>query len=62
MSRPALWPIIKEVRMASAQDPVCGMTIDPADAVETADHAGTTYYFCSKGCAESFRSAPEDHV
>ena len=46
----------------SVKDPVCGMTIDPADAVETVEHEGTTFYFCSRDCAESFREEPEDYV
>jgi Cu+-exporting ATPase len=54
----------KEVGMAqdTVKDPVCGMRITPADAVETVEHEGTTYYFCSSDCAESFRDAPEDYV
>ena len=28
-------------------DPVCGMTIEEADAVGTHQHGGVTYYFCS---------------
>ena len=31
--------------MAMVTDPVCGMKIDSEDAVATADHQGTTYYF-----------------
>ena len=46
----------------TVKDPVCGMTISPADAVETVEYEGTTYYFCSRDCAESFREAPEDYV
>lgn len=43
-------------------DPVCNMTFEPADAVETVEHEGTTYYFCSQDCAESFREEPEDFI
>ena len=43
---------------ASERDPVCGMTVDPARAAATAEHAGRTYYFCSKSCAERFRADP----
>ena len=46
----------------SVKDPVCGMTIKPADAVDTMEYEGTTYYFCSRDCAESFREEPEDYV
>lgn len=39
-------------------DPVCGMTISPADAVGTLEHAGHTYYFCSDTCLQTFRANP----
>lgn len=39
-------------------DPVCGMTIDPATAAATREHEGTTFYFCSPACAQSFDSDP----
>ncbi|MGH9650963.1 MAG: YHS domain-containing protein, partial [Terriglobales bacterium] len=40
-------------------DPVCGMTVDPAHARGTVEHAGKTYYFCSPHCVEKFRAEPE---
>jgi Cu+-exporting ATPase len=40
-------------------DPVCGMTIDPADAVGHFDYKGQTYYFCAESCLEQFRENPE---
>jgi len=41
-------------------DPVCGMTVDPAKARGgSAEHAGTTYYFCSEGCRKKFVADPE---
>jgi P-type Cu+ transporter len=43
-------------------DPVCGMTIDPADAVGTVDHKGQTYYFCNESCLERFREDPEQFL
>ncbi|MEJ7753475.1 MAG: YHS domain-containing protein [Candidatus Limnocylindrales bacterium] len=43
-------------------DPVCMMRISPADAVATIEHEGTTYYFCSQDCADSFRDSPGDYV
>ena len=43
-------------------DPVCNMTFEPGDAVETVEHEGTTYYFCSTDCAESFREEPADYL
>jgi Cu+-exporting ATPase len=44
--------------MAMVTDPVCGMRIDPDDAVATADYQGTTYYFCSEACHEAFVANP----
>ncbi len=44
---------------ANALDPVCGMTVDPAHARGSVDHAGTTYHFCSPHCVEKFREDPE---
>ena len=43
-------------------DPVCGMKIRPSDAAATIEHEGTTYYFCSEACADSFRESPEDYI
>jgi Cu+-exporting ATPase len=41
-------------------DPVCGMTVDPAKARGgSAEHAGTTYYFCSEGCRKTFVADPD---
>ena len=40
-------------------DPVCGMTIDPSDAVGHFDYKGQTYYFCAESCLEQFRENPE---
>ncbi|MGE3342110.1 MAG: heavy metal translocating P-type ATPase [Vicinamibacterales bacterium] len=39
-------------------DPVCGMSISPADAVGTAEHDGQTFHFCSDSCLERFRANP----
>jgi Cu+-exporting ATPase len=38
-------------------DPVCDMTIGPADAVGHPDYKGQTYYF-SDSCLERFRANP----
>jgi Cu+-exporting ATPase len=47
---------------ATALDPVCGMTIDPAEAAGQADYRGQTYYFCHPSCLERFQAAPGDFV
>src|SRR5712664_1583435 len=44
---------------AKHKDPVCGMTVAPEKAAGKVEHAGNTYYFCSKRCAERFSDDPE---
>src|SRR5947207_11519964 len=41
------------------KDPVCGMTVAPEKAAGKVEHAGKTYYFCSKRCAERFSGEPK---
>ncbi len=43
-------------------DPVCGMTVDVADARHRATHEGRTYYFCSAGCLDSFETDPARYL
>jgi Cu+-exporting ATPase len=43
-------------------DPVCGMTVDPATAKAMVEHVGTAYYFCCGGCAQKFRTAPDQYL
>lgn len=43
-------------------DPVCGMRIDEDDAVATAEHEGSTYYFCSQACRDAFVAEPSAYV
>lgn len=42
-------------------DPVCGMNIDPKTAAATREHDGTTFSFCSTGCAASFDADPHKY-
>jgi P-type Cu+ transporter len=44
------------------RDVVCGMTVDPATAAGHHEHKGRTYYFCSPGCLERFKAAPETYA
>jgi hypothetical protein len=37
-----------------AQDPVCGMQVEKAQAPAMVDHAGERHFFCSDHCAERF--------
>lgn len=46
----------------TVKDPVCGMSIEEADAVATVEHGGTTYYFCSDDCAEEFGNDPSSYT
>lgn len=48
--------------MLMATDPVCGMTVDPAEAGATATHDGKTYYFCCKRCAARFQAEPGKYL
>ena len=48
----------KKSTTAKVVDPVCGMSIDPSTAAATREHEGTTFYFCSPGCAQTFDSDP----
>ena len=43
-------------------DPVCGMRIDPDDAVGTVEYNGVTYYFCSEFCRDAFVADPAAYV
>ena len=43
-------------------DPVCGMTVDPADAAGSAEHDGQTYYFCNPSCLERFTANPSEFL
>jgi Cu+-exporting ATPase len=45
-----------------ALDPVCGMTVDPASAAGSHEHAGVKYYFCSKHCLAAFKADPARHA
>src|SRR4051794_7716764 len=48
---------------AKVKDPVCGMTVDPANARGgSAEFKGTTYYFCSPKCNERFKADPEKYL
>src|SRR5437667_10084834 len=43
---------------AKHEDLVCGMMVVPEKAAGKIEHAGKTYYFCSKSCAERFSQDP----
>ena len=43
-------------------DPVCGMTVEPADSVGSMTYQGKTYYFCNPSCLERFKANPDEFV
>ncbi|MEJ7862550.1 MAG: heavy metal translocating P-type ATPase [Pyrinomonadaceae bacterium] len=45
---------MREDKSGSKIDPICGMTVNPATAAGSFNHAGKTYYFCSAGCLQKF--------
>jgi Cu+-exporting ATPase len=47
---------------ADHTDPVCGMTVDPADAAGSYDYNGKTYHFCNSSCLEQFKADPARFV
>ena len=47
------------------KDLVCGMDVDPADAVAaklTSEYEGKTYYFCAEDCKKQFDAEPGKFV
>ncbi len=51
--------------IAPTEDPVCGMSVGPAQAREkglTLIHEGTEYAFCGKGCLPEFRDEPAKYL
>ena len=43
-------------------DPVCGMTVEPAKAAGTFEHAGVKYFFCSTHCLARFKAEPAKYL
>ena len=47
---------------ATATDPVCGMEVNVEVARAaglSAEHEGTTYFFCGRGCLLEFQDDPQ---
>ncbi len=47
---------------STVKDPICGMSIDPANAARVIERDGQKFYFCSEGCATAFEKAPDAHA
>src|SRR5258706_10141381 len=43
-------------------DPICDMSVEPANAAGKADFDGTTYYFCSVHCQKLFQTDPAKYL
>jgi hypothetical protein len=43
-------------------DPICGMTVDPDEALSAVGSDNVTYYFCGEGCRNAFLAAPTSHA
>jgi xanthine dehydrogenase accessory factor len=46
-------------RLATAVDPVCGMTVTITPGTPRVEHGGETVYFCGDGCRERFEERHE---
>jgi Cu+-exporting ATPase len=44
------------------RDPVCGMTVDPAECSAQLEHGGKAHYFCGPGCRDKFKASPESYL
>jgi P-type Cu+ transporter len=54
--------VFKKKSAGTVKDPVCGMMIDPKSAAAKESHDGKEFYFCSVGCAETFRTDPHRYA
>ncbi len=46
----------------AATDPICGMTVDPAEAPASALRDAETFYFCSLGCRAKFLAGDQPKI
>ncbi|PSO20420.1 heavy metal translocating P-type ATPase [Bradyrhizobium sp. MOS003] len=44
------------------EDPVCGMSVDPATSKHHLTHHGETFHFCSAGCRTKFAADPAKYL
>jgi Cu+-exporting ATPase len=45
-----------------AKDPVCGMTVDPAQVPYKFSNQDQQYFFCSQHCLDSFKKKPDKYL
>ncbi len=55
-------PADHDAAPSQATDPVCGMAVAVGPSAVTAEHHGSTYYFCGAGCRQSFRQDPAAYL
>ena len=52
----------RPMSLEQEHDPACGMEVDPSKAAASVVYQGTTFHFCSEGCATKFGTAPEKYT
>lgn len=50
------------VMNAGAKDPICGMTVDKANAKYKVEFQGKMFYFCCAGCKQTFEHEPQRYL
>jgi YHS domain-containing protein len=45
-----------------AQDPVCGMDVQPEQSAGQSEYKGQTYYFCCPVCKQKFDQEPQRYA
>lgn len=53
---------VAEEIVTEAIDPVCGMSVEIANARYVSEYNGTKYYFCARSCMNSFNREPEKYL
>ena len=58
-AKPAALPILTQ---QAAKDPICGMSVDMANAKHKSEYDGRSFYFCCAGCKRTFDAEPEKYA
>ena len=53
---------MRQLKLAEAVDPVCGMTVTPNASTLHLEHDAVTYYFCCSGCHRAFSDNPHAYI
>ena len=53
---------VEEMIVAEAVDPICGMTVEIANAHYVSEYGGNKYYFCAASCKRAFDREPEKYA